>query len=114
MTSKARVVIVGAGFGGLNAARALGKAALQITVIDRKTFHTFQPLLYQVGHAGRDQPPRSGSRIPFYRSEAHAHPADRRRAQGSADVSRRSFAQRGGATPRTRSGSSDFSNGDPG
>ncbi|PYX70397.1 MAG: FAD-dependent oxidoreductase [Acidobacteria bacterium] len=52
MTSKARVVIVGAGFGGLNAARALGKAALQITVIDRKNFHTFQPLLYQVATAG--------------------------------------------------------------
>ena len=51
MTSKARVVIVGAGFGGLNAARALGKA-LQITVIDRKNFHTFQPLLYQVATAG--------------------------------------------------------------
>ncbi len=52
MTSKARVVVVGAGFGGLNAARALGKAALQITVIDRKNFHTFQPLLYQVATAG--------------------------------------------------------------
>ena len=52
MTSKARVVIVGAGFGGLNAARALGEAALQITVIDRKNFHTFQPLLYQVATAG--------------------------------------------------------------
>ena len=52
MTSKARVVIVGAGFGGLNAARASAKAALQITVIDRKNFHTFQPLLYQVATAG--------------------------------------------------------------
>jgi NADH:quinone reductase (non-electrogenic) len=52
MTSKARVVIVGAGFGGLNAARALGRAGLQITVIDRKNFHTFQPLLYQVATAG--------------------------------------------------------------
>ena len=52
MTSHARVVIVGAGFGGLNAARALGRAGLQITVIDRKNFHTFQPLLYQVATAG--------------------------------------------------------------
>ncbi len=52
MTSKVRVVIVGAGFGGLNAARALGRAGLQITVIDRKNFHTFQPLLYQVATAG--------------------------------------------------------------
>jgi NADH dehydrogenase len=46
------VVIVGAGFGGLNAARALAKAPVQITVIDRKNFHTFQPLLYQVATAG--------------------------------------------------------------
>ena len=52
MSSKPRVVIVGAGFGGLNAARALGKAPVQITVIDRKNFHTFQPLLYQVATAG--------------------------------------------------------------
>lgn len=52
MSSKPRVVIVGAGFGGLNAARALSKAPVQITVIDRKNFHTFQPLLYQVATAG--------------------------------------------------------------
>lgn len=52
MTDKPRVVIVGAGFGGLNAARALAKAPVQITVIDRKNFHTFQPLLYQVATAG--------------------------------------------------------------
>src|SRR5260370_32402582 len=48
----ARVVIVGAGVGGLNAARALASAAVQITVIDRKNHHTFQPLLYQVATAG--------------------------------------------------------------
>ena len=54
MTSEGapRVVIVGAGFGGLNAAQALAKTHLQITVIDRKNFHTFQPLLYQVATAG--------------------------------------------------------------
>lgn len=47
-----RVVIVGAGFAGLNAARALAKTAVKVTVIDRKNFHTFQPLLYQVATAG--------------------------------------------------------------
>jgi NADH:quinone reductase (non-electrogenic) len=52
MSDKPRVVIVGAGFGGLNAARTLGSAAVQITVIDHKNFHTFQPLLYQVATAG--------------------------------------------------------------
>jgi NADH dehydrogenase len=47
-----RVVIVGAGFGGLNAAQALARAPVRITVIDQKNFHTFQPLLYQVATAG--------------------------------------------------------------
>jgi NADH:quinone reductase (non-electrogenic) len=47
-----RVVIVGAGFGGLNAAQALAKAPVHITIIDRKNHHTFQPLLYQVATAG--------------------------------------------------------------
>jgi NADH:ubiquinone reductase (H+-translocating) len=50
--SPPRVVIVGAGFGGLNAARALAKSPVQVTVVDRKNFHTFQPLLYQVATAG--------------------------------------------------------------
>ncbi len=43
-----RVVIVGAGFGGLQAARALEKVPVQVTVIDRNNHHLFQPLLYQV------------------------------------------------------------------
>jgi len=47
-----RVVIVGAGFGGLNAATALARADVKITVVDQKNYHTFQPLLYQVATAG--------------------------------------------------------------
>jgi len=47
-----RVVIVGAGFGGLYAARALKHAPVQITLIDRRNYHLFQPLLYQVATAG--------------------------------------------------------------
>ncbi|MBA3314877.1 MAG: NAD(P)/FAD-dependent oxidoreductase [Planctomycetaceae bacterium] len=43
-----RVVIVGGGFGGLNAALALRKAAVDVTLVDRRNFHLFQPLLYQV------------------------------------------------------------------
>ena len=43
-----RVVIVGGGFGGLHAARALSNAPVQVTVIDRNNHHLFQPLLYQV------------------------------------------------------------------
>jgi NADH dehydrogenase len=45
------VVIVGGGFGGLNAARALAKAPVRITVVDRRNHHLFQPLLYQVATA---------------------------------------------------------------
>jgi NADH dehydrogenase len=47
-----RIVIVGAGFGGLNAAHALAVEPVSVTVIDRKNHHTFQPLLYQVATAG--------------------------------------------------------------
>jgi NADH:quinone reductase (non-electrogenic) len=47
-----RVVVIGAGFGGLEATRALAKLPLHITLIDRKNHHTFQPLLYQVATAG--------------------------------------------------------------
>jgi NADH dehydrogenase len=47
-----RVVIVGAGFGGLNAAEKLARAPVSITIIDKKNYHTFQPLLYQVATAG--------------------------------------------------------------
>lgn len=47
-----RVVIVGGGFGGLEAARQLRKAAVRVTLIDRRNFHLFQPLLYQVATAG--------------------------------------------------------------
>jgi NADH dehydrogenase len=48
---KPRVVIIGAGFGGLHAARALHHAPIQLTVIDRTNHHLFQPLLYQVATA---------------------------------------------------------------
>ncbi len=47
-----RVVIVGAGFGGLRAARALRDAPVHVTVIDRQNHHLFQPLLYWVATAG--------------------------------------------------------------
>src|SRR6476619_8519845 len=47
-----RVVIIGGGFGGLFAARALRRAPVKITLIDRRNFHLFQPLLYQVATGG--------------------------------------------------------------
>jgi NADH:ubiquinone reductase (H+-translocating) len=48
MDSAHRIVILGGGFGGLYAAKALKNAPVQVTVIDRRNFHLFQPLLYQV------------------------------------------------------------------
>jgi NADH dehydrogenase len=47
-----RVVILGAGFGGLSAAKALAKVPVDVTVIDRRNYYLFQPLLYQVATAG--------------------------------------------------------------
>jgi NADH dehydrogenase len=46
--SQHRVVIVGGGFGGLQAARRLGGADVHLTIVDRRNFHLFQPLVYQV------------------------------------------------------------------
>ncbi len=50
--ARPHIVIVGAGFGGLSAANALGGADADVTVIDRRNYHLFQPLLYQVATAG--------------------------------------------------------------
>ena len=46
--TKHRVVVVGGGFGGLNATRAMAKAEVDVTIVDRTNHHLFQPLLYQV------------------------------------------------------------------
>src|SRR6266705_2452839 len=51
MNSKPHVVIVGAGFGGLEAAKKLACEDVRVTVIDRTNYHLFQPLLYQVATA---------------------------------------------------------------
>jgi NADH dehydrogenase len=47
-----RVVIIGAGFGGLSAAKQLARAPFDVVVVDRHNYHLFQPLLYQVATAG--------------------------------------------------------------
>ena len=54
MTAPERVVIVGAGFGGLTTARALAGRPVDVVLVDRHNHHTFQPLLYQVATAGLD------------------------------------------------------------
>src|SRR5438067_4781376 len=48
MEQKYKVVILGGGFGGLAAAQKLRRAPVDVTLIDRRNFHLFQPLLYQV------------------------------------------------------------------
>ena len=48
------VVVLGAGFGGLAATRALARADVDVTLVDQRNFHTFQPLLYEVATAGLD------------------------------------------------------------
>jgi len=51
MSRRPRVVVIGAGFGGIHAAMGLGKLPVDVTVVDRTNHHTFQPLLYQVALA---------------------------------------------------------------
>lgn len=50
--SNPRVVIIGGGFAGINLAKALGNKPMQVVLIDKRNYHTFQPLLYQVSSAG--------------------------------------------------------------
>ncbi len=48
---RSRAVIVGAGFGGLAAAKSLAEGPVDVTIIDQRNYHLFQPLLYQVATA---------------------------------------------------------------
>src|SRR5271166_2069743 len=48
MNGRPKVIIIGGGFGGLCAARTLGSAPVDVTLIDRRNYHLFQPLMYQV------------------------------------------------------------------
>ena len=59
MNALSRVLVIGCGFGGIEAVRALSKAAVEITLVDRTNHHLFQPLLYQVATAGLNAPARS-------------------------------------------------------
>jgi len=67
------VVIVGGGFGGLTAARALGRAKVRVTLVDRRNFHLFQPLLYQVATGGLSPGEISSPLRYVLRRQANAH-----------------------------------------
>jgi NADH:ubiquinone reductase (H+-translocating) len=54
MNALHRVVIIGAGFGGLAAAKSLAHSAVEVTLVDQRNYHTFQPLLYEVATGGLD------------------------------------------------------------
>ena len=51
-----RIIVIGCGFGGLEAVRALARAPVDVTLLDRTNHHLFQPLLYQVATAGLAAP----------------------------------------------------------
>ncbi|MCE3224745.1 MAG: ndh [Nitrospira sp.] len=69
-----RVVIVGGGFGGLHAAKALSNEAVDVTLIDRKNHHTFQPLLYQVALAVLSPGEIASSLRNILRASRNVHP----------------------------------------
>ena len=69
---RARIVIIGCGFGGLEAARALRGAAVDVTLVDRTNHHLFQPLLYQVATAGLSAPAIAAPIRHLFRTQANA------------------------------------------
>ena len=69
--SKPRIVIVGCGFGGLEAARALRDAPADITLVDKTNHHLFQPLLYQVATAGLSAPAIAAPVRHLFRKQAN-------------------------------------------
>jgi NADH dehydrogenase len=70
-SERPRIVIVGCGFGGLEAARALHGAPVNVTLIDRTNHHLFQPLLYQVATAGLSAPAIAAPIRHLFRKQAN-------------------------------------------
>ena len=66
-----RIVIIGCGFGGLEAAHALKGEDVQVTLVDRTNHHLFQPLLYQVATAGLSAPAISAPVRHLFRKQAN-------------------------------------------
>src|ERR671922_38767 len=75
-----RVVVIGGGFGGLQAATHLAHAPVELTLIDRRNFHLFQPLTYQVA---------TGALSPACSRPSRSRSPDERPARSSTSASRR-------------------------
>ena len=69
--ARPRVLIIGSGFGGMEAARALAGAAVDVTLLDKTNHHLFQPLLYQVATAGLSAPAIAGPVRHLFRKQAN-------------------------------------------
>ncbi len=91
------VVIVGAGFGGLRAARALKRAPVDVVLVDRHNYHLFQPLLYQVATAGLE--PESIARPVRAILRRQPHFEFRMAEMTGLDVAARRVLTSGGAIP---------------
>ena len=72
MTETPQVIIIGCGFGGLEAAKALARAPVRVTIIDRCNHHLFQPLLYQVATAGLSAPSIAAPIRQIFRKQSNA------------------------------------------
>ncbi len=95
--ARLRVVIVGAGFGGLRAARALKRAPVDVVLVDRHNYHLFQPLLYQVATAGLE--PESIARPVRAILRRQPHFEFRMAEMTGLDVAARRVLTSGGAIP---------------
>src|SRR5688572_28068484 len=72
-TKLPRVVIIGAGFAGLNLARRLSNDLYQIVIIDKNNYHQFQPLLYQVAMSGIEPSSIAFPLRKLFRRKQHVH-----------------------------------------
>ncbi len=72
MTETPHVIIIGCGFGGLEAAKTLARAPVRVTIIDRCNHHLFQPLLYQVATAGLSAPSIAAPIRQIFRKQSNA------------------------------------------
>src|SRR4026208_2319042 len=105
-TALPHVLILGGGFGGLCATRALASAPVRVTLVDRRNHHLFSPLLYQVATAGLSAPDIAAPIRPVLRPQRHttARPpggAARGAAGGGGWGSARASPRAGGAARPT-------------